>query len=427
MAVPLNLLPSHSEKTLGAMKAERTVKRITFNPSEAKPGETLYVSVPKLSEHEVIVSGSLALVFNINLSGGHANNYLVQNLSRALVDKLHVKFASTSVQDTVGYDIYKIFEDLFLSVDERANMLSEGIQSLDLCKIRSGAGDKKTSGVDEENKLQSVYSNKYRINLDHPILTDHGVFYPQALYNDLIFELTLAPAYQVVRGSDASKLVYKLENIQLKYETIRSKSLADEATSTYYNGKEFAYDLVMRDRVVPISRGGDTRLNLWVKPQRRSLKGILLLFVNPFVAAARDTESYFNPYITKVKVTVNGVLNRVYNEGITGTDMWNEVTRYFNPHTHTRARVNGTPKSGRPNMTLAKYLAGNKFGLWIDLRSMADTTLHGNGQRLVNTQDGVQLEIERTASGSGNTSCHIFTISDSQLNIIERQLDSVQY
>ena len=153
-------------------------------------------------------------------------------------------------------------------------MLSEGIQSVDLCRIRSGSGDKKTTGVDEENKLQSVYINKYRINLDHPILTDHGVFYPQALYNDLIFELTLAPAYQVVRGSDASKLVYNLENIQLEYETIRSKSLADEATSIYTNGKEFAYDLVMRERVVPSSRGGDARLNLRVNPQRRSLKGI---------------------------------------------------------------------------------------------------------------------------------------------------------
>ena len=427
MAVPPNLLPSHSEKTLGAMKAERTVKRITFNPSEANPGETLYVSVPKLSEHEVIVSGSLALVFNINLTGGHANNYLVQNVSRALVDKLHVKFAATSVQDTDGYDIYKIFEDLFLSRDERDNMLSEGIQSVDLCRIRSGAGDKKTYGVDEENKLQSVYSNKYLINLHHPILTDHGVFYPQALYNDLVFELTLAPAYQVVRGSDANKLVYKLENIQLEYETIRSKSLDDEAASTYTNGKEFAYDLVMRERVVPISRGGDTRLSLRVNPQRRSLKGILLLFINPFVAGARDTESYFNPDITKVKVTVNGVPNRVYNEGISGSDMWNELTRYFNPHTHTRAGVSHTPKSGRPNMTLTKYLTGNKFGLWIDLRSMADTTLHGNGQRLVNTQDGVQLEIERTASGSGNTNCHIFTISDSQLNIMKRQLHSVEY
>ena len=416
MAVPPSLLPSHSEKVLGAMRAERTVKRITFNPSEANPGETLYVSVPKLSENEVIVSGSLALVFNISLSGGHANNYLVQNVSRALVGKFQVKFAATTVQDTDGYDIYKIFEDLFLSRDERDNMLAEGIQSVDLCKIRSGSDEKKTSGVDDENKLNGVYRNKYRINLDHPILTDHGVFYPQAVYNDLVFELTLAPAYQVVRGSDASKLVYKLENIQLEYEVIRSKALADEARSTYTSGKEFAYDLVMRERVVPIVRGSDTHLNLRVNPQRRSLKGILLLFINPYTAGARDSEGYFNPDITKVKVTVNGVPNRVYNEGISGTDMWNELTSYFNPHSR-----------GRPNMTLTKYLTANKFGLWIDLRSMADTTLHGNGQRLVNTQDGVQLEIERTASGSGNTNCHIFTISDSQMNIMSGQLESVQY
>ena len=119
MAVPLSPLPTHSEKVLRAMKAERTVKRITFNPSEANPGETLYVSVPKLAENEVIVAGSLALVFNINLkvTGAHANNYLVQNVSRALVTLF--KFAATTVQDTDSYDIYKTFEDLFLSKDER--------------------------------------------------------------------------------------------------------------------------------------------------------------------------------------------------------------------------------------------------------------------------------------------------------------------
>ena len=419
MAVPPSLLPSHSEKVLGAMKAERTVKRITFNPTEANPGETLYVSVPKLAANEVIVAGSLALVFNINLklTGAHANNFLVQNVSRALVEKLVVKFSATTIQDTDGYNIYKTFEDLFLSKDERENMLREGIQSVDLCRIRSGSGDKKTSGVDAENALKEVYGTKYRINLDHPILTDHGVFYPQALYNDLVFELTLAPAPKVVKGpTSGNRLGYKLENIQMEYEVIRSKTLADEAMSTYRSGKEFAYDLVMRERVVPITRGSDTRLNLRVNPQRLSLKGILLLFMSPYTDGNRDSEYYFNPDITKVKVTVNGVPNRVYNEGISGSDMWKELTRHFKPHS-----------GGQPNMTLAKYLTDNKFGLWIDLRSMDDTTMHGNGQRLVNTQDGVQLEIERTASGSGTIDCHIFTVSDSQMNIMGQQLESVQY
>ena len=403
MAVPPSLLPSHSEKVLNAMKAEQTVKRITFNPTSANPGETLYVSVPKLANNEVIVPGSLALVFDINLkvTGAHANNYLVQNVSRALVDKLIVKFASTIVQDTTSYGIYKTFEDLFLSKDERENMLREGIQSDALNKLRSDAGDKDDSDAGR-NTLDAVYGTY--------------VFYPQALFNDLVFELTLANANEVVKGSDGTKLGYKLENIQLEYEVIRSHTLATEAVSTYSGGKEFAYDFVMREKVVPITRGSETHLNLRVNPQRRSLKGILLLFINQYIAGARDTEQYFNPDITKVNVTVNGVPNRVFNEGLSGSDMWQELTRHFKPSTN-----------GRPNMTLAKYLTGNKFGLWIDLRSMADTTMHGNGQRMVNTQDGVQLEIDRKASGSGTTNCHIFTISDSQMNIMGQQLESVQY
>ena len=82
------------------MQAERAVKRITFTPDEANPGNTLYVSVPKLNQKEVLVPGSLALVFDIDLSGGHANNFLVQNVTRALVDSLVVKFAGTILQDT---------------------------------------------------------------------------------------------------------------------------------------------------------------------------------------------------------------------------------------------------------------------------------------------------------------------------------------
>ena len=91
-----------------------------------------------------------------------------------------------------------------------------------------------------KTSLRPFTKKKYKINLDHQILTDHGAFYPQALYNDLTFELTLAPAAQVVRCSDTTKLVYKLKNIQLEYEVIRSKSLAHDAASTYSYGKEFA-------------------------------------------------------------------------------------------------------------------------------------------------------------------------------------------
>ena len=71
---PVSLHPEYTRKTFNAMKAPRAVKRITFDKSEANPGETLYVRVPKLNEGEVLLPGSLALRFDIDLTGGHANN-----------------------------------------------------------------------------------------------------------------------------------------------------------------------------------------------------------------------------------------------------------------------------------------------------------------------------------------------------------------
>ena len=78
-------------------------------------------------------------------------------------------------------------------------------------------------------------------------------------------------------------------------------------------------------------------------------------------------------------------------------------------------------------MTLEKFYTKNKFGLLIDLRSicMSSQEMHGSGIRLVNSTDGVQLEIERDAKGTGTGNCHVFVISDSQFNILNSQFDSV--
>ena len=413
-SVSHELLPKRITKVLRSMKAPYSVKRITFNPSEANPGERLEVRVPKLNKNEVLVPGSLALRFDIDLSGGHANNHLVENVSRALVSQQVVKFGGTPLDDIVDFDVYKIFTDLFLPEETRGNMVAEGVQSKKLSQIRSGAGDKPTTGVDAENKLEKVYGKKYRINLDHQILTDHGVFYPQALYTDLVFELVLAPADQVVLGPDKTKLKYKLANIQLEYEMIRSEELANEATNVYESGKEFAYDHVSRNTVVRVDSPTE-RVNLKVDSQRRSLKGILLLFVEPYTAGARDSEKYGFPDLEKVHVTINGSPNMVYNNGIESEDAWRQASRFFMKQKHK-------PQ----HMTLQKYYAEDKFGLLIDLRSMASQEMHGSGTRLVNSTDGVQLEIKR-ATGKGPFNCHVFVISDAQFSILNRQLHSVMY
>lgn len=53
-------------------------------------------------------------------------------------------------------------------------------------------------------------------------------------------------------------------------------------------------------------------------------------------------------------------------------------------------------------MDLKKFYTDNKFGVLIGLHSMADTAMHSSGVRLVNTNDGVFLEVERKTSGSGS-------------------------
>jgi len=117
----------------------------------------------------------------------------------------------------------------------------------------------------------------------------------------------------------------------------------------------------------------------------------------PQAPGTRKNTSF--PNITKVSITINGSPNMLYNKGMESKDMW----------------------------TLQKFYTENRFGLLIDLRSMVDQTMHGSGTWLVNTTDGVQLEIERKTTGSGDVNCHIFLIADTQIISMGRQHKSVEH
>ena len=106
----------------------------------------------------------------------------------------------------------------------------------------------------------------------------------------------------------------------------------------------------------------------------------------------------------------------LYNNGIKSRDIWSEVSRFFMKEEHK-------PQ----HMTLQKFYAKNKFGLLINLRSMESQKMHGSSTRIVNSTDGIQLEIERDGKGLGKVDCHVFIISDAQFNIMNKQLQSVQY
>ena len=190
------LNPSRFPRMAFGLKANSTLNRITLTPSNANPGETLYIEIPKLTENMAIVPGSVFLVFNLTLSG-HENNTVVNNISRSLVKRQRVVFGGETLQDTTNYDLFQTYHDLFLPKDERENMLRHGISSENMRKLRTNAGDKDTSNA-KEVAMAALHNTKYCIPLDHPILTDHGVFYPKSLPHPLKFEISLAPVSELL-------------------------------------------------------------------------------------------------------------------------------------------------------------------------------------------------------------------------------------
>jgi len=136
---------------------------------------------------------------------------------------------------------------------------------------------------------------------------------------------------------------------------------------------------------VKFKKDTDTFLNIEFNSQIRSLKALLLLFIEPHAAGARDSEKFIFPDLTKVSVTVNGSPNMLYNNGIEDIDMWREPNRMF-----------AKEKNGTDHMDMTKFYTGDKFGLVIDM----------------NSHSGIQLQIYRKGEGSGNVECHVFVIPD---------------
>ena len=407
--------PNRIPKEPFGLKAESTLNRITLNPSTASPGETLYIHIPKLSENLVIVPGSVSLLFDLDV-GGHSNNTVVNNLGSNLVSRLKVLFGGETLQDTQRYDLFQTYNDLFLTDEEREDRLKQGISSENMRKLRTNAGDKKTQDV-KEVALSEVHNTKYRIPINHPILNDHGVFYPKALENHLIFEITLAPINNTVNYSDTTKTpTYSIKNLELEYSSISNEYLAREAQLTYQVGKGFFYENVTLHKTFTFSIGGDGVINQHINLPRRSMTGVLFLFTLPFAAGARNSENFYSPGITSVNIDVDGVPNRVYSRGMIPSDLWESVKKRFN-----RDNVYNPPSLKE------KDFYADKFALWVDMRTHPDNLIHGGGLALNNTHDGVKIEIKRKQSGSGTVTCHMFVVADAVMEIMNSSLRSIKY
>ena len=242
--------------------------------------------------------------------------------------------------------------------------------------------------------MVTLHGTKYCIPLDHPILLNHGVFYPKGLSHPLKFEITLSPISDIVLYSDTNKPPnYKITNLELEYRSISSEYLANQALEAYKFGHAFFYENVLRHKTFTISKPNDSVINEHVNIPRRSMTGLLFLFTAPFTAGTRDSEKFVNPDITSVKIDIDGAPNMLYSRGMIPTDLYKSILQRSTGDTSVKEK---------------DFYTNDKFALWIDLRTHSDNNIHGSGLALRDTRDGVKLEIRRTTGGSGTITCHMF-------------------
>ena len=90
------------------------------------------------------------------------------------------------------------------------------------------------------------------------------------------------------------------------------------------------HDRILRARIIPLNKS-DTSFSVDINNPSKSLKGVLCIFTQERSATkfARDTEDFYNPKITKVEVTVEGMPNELYAQNMEYRHQYDEIIKHF--------------------------------------------------------------------------------------------------
>ena len=279
------LNPEQSLRTSHGIKGTRQKVIVTHSPSEIDQNQLLLVRFPNLGIDDVIVSGTANLSFNIELtSTADPKRTLVNNIGRAIVKKLAVKFEGNEILNIDDFDIFGCYRDLWKTKSEERNAIRQGIISNGSCtsnciKLRINAGDKDTSNG-QNNAITTAYGNKFIIPLDFEMLDSSAPYYQAGLGNRLCFEIIFNDYNRVIKSAVLSPKVpdgkYEISNIALEYEIVTQPTLA-RSIKTEYDEMVLLYDRILRHRQIPVNKS-DTTWNWSFNMPCKSLKGILVLF-----------------------------------------------------------------------------------------------------------------------------------------------------
>ena len=333
MEVGDRLNPQRSYRKGFALKGLRQHIIKKNNPSTIGPGELLTVRFPYLQENQVIIPGTMKLTFSITLVGKDVNRTLVGNLGRNIIRKLIVKLEGNGIISIDDYDILYVYSyyDCWKTATERRNAIFQGIveadgQTENAIKHRINATNKANNAKDQT--VASIYDNRFCIPLDFEILESSLPLYQYGLGSRLMYELTIANYSDVIKSTDPDA-TYTISNINLEFDTIINASLASQIRTEYMKSS-ILYDRILRACIIPLNKS-DTSFSIDINSPSKSLKGGLLMFTLERSATkfARDTEEFYNPKITKVEVTVEGVPYVLCAQNMEYRHQYDEIINHF--------------------------------------------------------------------------------------------------
>ena len=427
MEVGDKLNPQRSYRKGFALKGLRQHIIKMNNPSTIGPDELLTVRFPYLKENQVIIPSTTKLTFNISLAGTDVNRTLVGKLGRNIIRKLVVKLEGNEIISTDDYNILYSYYDCWKCKTERLNAVFQGIveadgQTENAIKHWINSDDKANNAKDQT--VASIYDNRFCIPLDFEILESSLLLYQYGLGSRLTYELTFADYSDVIKATNLYA-TYTISNISLEFDTIINASLASQIRTEYMKSS-ILYDRILRARIIPLNKS-DTSFSVDINSPSKSLKGILLIFTQERSATkfARDTEEFYNPKITKVEVTVEGVPNELYAQNMEYRHQYDEIIKHFSEG-HLKGAGWVQKDLQLHNINIASYYT-DKYALWLDFRTTDDNALHGSGRRLENTSEGIRLQITKKAESAGKLSCYLYIFQDAQINISDTQFLNVVY
>ena len=264
--------------------------------------------------------------------------------------------------------------------------------------------------------MASIYDNHFCIPLDFEILETSIPLYQYGLGSHLTYELTFGN-YSDVNKANKPDTAYTISNISLDFDTIINASLASQIRTEYMKSS-ILYDRILRAHIIPLNNS-ETSFSVDINRASKSLKGVLLIFTKERNATkfTCNTEEFFNPKITKVEVTVEGVPNELYAQNKEYRHQYDEIVKHFAEGWLKEAGAIHKDLQLH-NINIASYYT-DKYALWLDFRTIDDNRLHGLDRRLDNTSEGTRLQITKNSESAGKLSCYLYIFQDAQsLNVV---------